>query len=518
MRPGARRGVLGPIDRLFRHGTAAGLTDAQLLDRFARRHDEAAEAAFAALVERHGPMVLGVCRGRLGDTPDAHDAFQATFLVLVRKAGSVRNRDGLAPWLYGVARRVSAHAGAASARRQAAEREAGSRLRTVDGGPPGPPVAELWDEVDRLPGPLRTAVVLCYLEGLTHDQAARRLGWPVGTVRSRLARARDTLRTRLTRRGLAPEAVVPWLSLPRFILPTPVAGPLARAALLAAPKDAAEAGLVSIAAAGLTEGVLRTMTLAATVKFALVPLALAATFAAGAGVLARAQDGPDQRPAPKPAPAMEPGGRLNMRWAVVPSASAPDRSLDVLRTLVLKAGDQIDRGDVAAAAETAAQIESVSRDWRRHLTGGARPAANSRPDVGRGPTPVDPNTSPKSPDSPETTKPPAPPVPPPPPSASVVTPLPTPGVPPVPFSDPVAVPLPSPGVPPVPPASPEAEPSGITRRQPGRVRQVDPPLDPSAMTRPPGRTAPAVPLFSPEDRLDELERKVDQILRALEKR
>src|SRR4051812_8884536 len=179
--------VLGTVDRLFRFGTASGLSDGQLLDRFASRHDEAAEAAFAALVERHGPMVLTVCRRALNDPHDAEDAFQATFLILMRKAGSAPSRESLAAWLYGVARRVSAHARAAAARRRVVERAAALRCGAVDPTPPDEPDRDLWDEVDRLPAAQRAAVVHCYLEGLTHEQAAQRLGWPVGTVRSRLA-------------------------------------------------------------------------------------------------------------------------------------------------------------------------------------------------------------------------------------------------------------------------------------------------------------------------------------------
>jgi DNA-directed RNA polymerase specialized sigma24 family protein len=117
MRAGTRRAVFRPIDQLFRTGTAVGLSDAQLLERFVVCHDEAAESAFAVLMERHGPMVLGVCRRVLNDPHAAQDAFQATFLVLVRKAGSIRKRESIADWLYGVALRVSAHARADAARR-----------------------------------------------------------------------------------------------------------------------------------------------------------------------------------------------------------------------------------------------------------------------------------------------------------------------------------------------------------------------------------------------------------------
>src|SRR3954471_18716386 len=119
-----QRSVLGAIDRLFRVGTAAGFSDAQLLERFATRHGEAAEAAFAALVERHGPMVLRVCSRVLNDPHDAQDAFQATFLILVRKPGAVRQRGSLAGWLYGVALRVAAHSRAAAARRRSVEQAA----------------------------------------------------------------------------------------------------------------------------------------------------------------------------------------------------------------------------------------------------------------------------------------------------------------------------------------------------------------------------------------------------------
>ena len=183
-----QRSVLAAIDRLFREGTAAGLSDAQLMERFATRHGEAAEAAFAALMERHGPMVLRVCRRVLNDPHDAQDAFQATFLILVRRPDAVRQRASLAGWLYGVALRVAAHSRAVSARRRVVEQAAGSRL--ASGYVPDEGRHEVWEEVDRLPERYRLAVVLCYLEGLTHEQAAARLGWPVGTVRSRLARAR----------------------------------------------------------------------------------------------------------------------------------------------------------------------------------------------------------------------------------------------------------------------------------------------------------------------------------------
>lgn len=212
--PRARGGpgiVLRPMERLFGPGTVAGLDESELLRRFARERDE---AAFAALVARHGPMVLGVCRRILGDGHASEDAFQAVFLILVRKAGSIRDGGRLGPWLHGVARRVALRSRARSARRRRIERPVAEETVVAGSHDNGPGTvgddleraelrAAIDAEIGRLPEKERAPVVLCYLEGLTHDQAAQRLGWPVGTVRSRMARARETLRRRLHRRGLA---------------------------------------------------------------------------------------------------------------------------------------------------------------------------------------------------------------------------------------------------------------------------------------------------------------------------
>jgi RNA polymerase sigma factor (sigma-70 family) len=176
------------------------LSDSDLLGRFLARRDE---AAFEALVQRHGAMVLGVCLRVVGQAQDAEDAFQATFLVLARKAASVQPPAAVGRWLYGVAYRTALKARAAAAKRRAKERQAPS---------PGAPHAQdcgveiravLDQELSRLPEDYRAAVVLCDLEGLTRREAALHLGWPEGTVAGRLARARDLLASRLTRRGVA---------------------------------------------------------------------------------------------------------------------------------------------------------------------------------------------------------------------------------------------------------------------------------------------------------------------------
>ena len=190
------------IGCLFSRGTVTGLSDGQLLGRYVEHRDD---VAFSALLARHGPMVMGVCRGLLRDPHDAEDAFQATFLILVRKAGTIQVADALGGWLHRVAHRVSVQALADASRRRTEERNAGAEAaaRTA-------PAAELDDlkpflhaEIDRLPARLRYPLVLCDLEGLTREEAACRLRWTEGTVRGRLAKARVLLRARLNRRGVA---------------------------------------------------------------------------------------------------------------------------------------------------------------------------------------------------------------------------------------------------------------------------------------------------------------------------
>jgi RNA polymerase sigma factor (sigma-70 family) len=202
-------GVGDSLQTLFRVGTLSGLTDGQLLERFAQARGDPAEsqAAFTVLVERHGPMVLGVCRAVLGNRHDAEDACQATFLVLAQRAGLIRRSDSVASWLYGVARRVALRARRQAARRRECERRRLARTGTGAMEPVVPPPAEPWpelyEELDRLPEPFRAAVVLCDLEGHSYEQAAGRLHCPVGTIQSRLARGRQRLRFRLQRRGFS---------------------------------------------------------------------------------------------------------------------------------------------------------------------------------------------------------------------------------------------------------------------------------------------------------------------------
>jgi RNA polymerase sigma factor (sigma-70 family) len=203
--------VADGIRTLWSAGAIGGENDRALLARFSQGRDEVAEAAFRVLVERHGPMVVRVCRSVMGNGGAAEDAAQAVFLVLARKAGSIRVGGTLGPWLYGVARRVAARARARNAARHAREERTVRAVAAERTAVATDSVAhhEEWaavhDEVGRLPERYRTPVVLCYLEGQTYTEAARQIGCPVGTVRARLSRARDRLRDRLSRRGFHPE-------------------------------------------------------------------------------------------------------------------------------------------------------------------------------------------------------------------------------------------------------------------------------------------------------------------------
>jgi RNA polymerase sigma factor (sigma-70 family) len=270
--------VLRQVGRLLGGGTIAGLGSAHLLERFASARDE---VAFEALIHQHGPMVLGTCRRMLADPNDVEDAFQATFLVLARRAGSIQDADRLGPWLHGVARRVASRSRALSARRNALQPTGNhdSSGETPDALEAFELRAALDEELARLPEKYRAPLVLCYLEGLTHDEAAQRLRWPVGTVRSRLAGGRERLRDRLTRRGLAPASAVPAI-LARASIPSPL--------LSATVRLATSAGVPSAHVATLAKGVLIAM-IANKLKLVGAIGLTAALTVGGAGIAAQQQ-------------------------------------------------------------------------------------------------------------------------------------------------------------------------------------------------------------------------------------
>jgi RNA polymerase sigma factor (sigma-70 family) len=334
------------IGRIFRGETVAGLSEWQLLERYLERRDE---IAFEALVARHGPMVLSVCRRMLADQGDVEDAFQATFLVLVRRARGLGPRDAIGPWLHGVAVRVALRARVEAARRRRVVplvRDAVTvpyRAALVDHE-----LAEILDqELRRLPSKYRCPIVLCYLEGQTHEEAARVLKWPIGTVKGRLARGRDLLRSRLARRGLAPTASAITLvlavdssaALRRELLDRTVKSSLN----LALGKASGQVASASIAS--LVEGVVTSMMLNK-LKWAGAAILFSGVALVGAGVMAR-QDASSQ---PHDPPALrqieeiagtnaEP--RSDQTDAALPADAAPGRPKDPsvadLRARVLQA-------------------------------------------------------------------------------------------------------------------------------------------------------------------------------------
>ena len=288
MATGQHRGLLRQLDSLLVFGTDADLTDGQLLERFATREGTAAEQAFATLVERHGPMVLRVCRGVLANSHDTEDAFQATFLVLVKKARALWVSDSLGPWLHQVALRTACCARAASVRRRKQEQAAASQKReflSVTQDEPG--LAQiLHEEINRLPDRYRVPLILCDLEGRTHEQAARHLGWPAGTVKSRLSRARQRLRDRLARRG--PDASAGAMA--AFLRPAGLDNLLPRSLASSttsnAMRFAASRSILGGSAAVLAQGVLSAMSMTRWWKLASLLIVAGATVS-GAGLLAR---------------------------------------------------------------------------------------------------------------------------------------------------------------------------------------------------------------------------------------
>jgi RNA polymerase sigma factor (sigma-70 family) len=291
---------LTQVLRSIHHTAAPPAADGQLLARFLAARDE---AAFAALVRLHGPMVYGVCRRVLGHVQDAEDAFQATFLVLARKAGSVAKRESVGSWLYGVAYRTALEARALNARRRVREQQAGELPHPAVGPEEPQDWRPLLDrELSRLSEKYRAAVVLCDLEGRSRAEAARRLGVPEGTLSSRLAAARRTLARRLARCGFAVSGGALAASFSggaaTAAAPSALTSATVRAAALAAAGNLATA---PAGAAALAKGMLRAMWMPK-LKAAAVILALAATVGVG-GFFYRGADAPAVKAADAPTPA-----------------------------------------------------------------------------------------------------------------------------------------------------------------------------------------------------------------------
>ncbi len=352
---------------LFNLGVIGDWTDGQLLERFSTERGEAAELAFAALVERHGPMVLRVCRSFLRDSHDANDAFQATFLVLVRKARGLWVRDSLGPWLHQTAYRTALYSRSAAARRarheRAAARQRGERqIMTTEILEPA-----LHIEINRLPARDRAVIVLCDLEGHSHEQAARSLGCPVGTIKSRQARARQRLRQRLKQEsndlaglGMAAFGNAP-VSLPA--LSQSLAHETARAAMQAISARVAATPAVLL----LTQGVMRTMLLTSVLKVGSVVLGVGATLSS---VALFARQG-DPVAAKKAAVAAADGKKAVVREVergpleisiVERGTLASSRNQDVVNEVegattilsILPEGSRVKKGDLVAELDSAA--------------------------------------------------------------------------------------------------------------------------------------------------------------------
>jgi RNA polymerase sigma factor (sigma-70 family) len=322
-----------PVLRFIRNIAAAeslsNLPDRELLQQFLSQRDE---AAFRTLLGRYGPSILGLCRRLLHNEHDAEDVFQATFLILSRKAGSLRQQDALPSWLYGVAYRLSRKANATAARRRVLTRQA------VHSSPSGPldeltvreAQAILDEELARLPAKYQAPLVLCCLQGLARDEAAKQLGWSVDLVKSRLCRARELLRGRLTARGI---------SLPAALIATLLGGLAATAAVpLALTNSTVNAaitiaagttatGIVSAKVVALSEGVLKAMALTK-IACATVVLSVTGILTVGIGTFAHhygvaSQAEASQAPATKairPAPSQRTEknpDRPEGKWTVV---------------------------------------------------------------------------------------------------------------------------------------------------------------------------------------------------------
>jgi RNA polymerase sigma factor (sigma-70 family) len=244
-----RNGGAETVVRYLRTLADAGaeLSDGQLLGDFVARHEE---SSFRSLVTRHGPMVWGVCRRLLHDPHDAEDAFQATFLVLARRAGTIVPGGKVGNWLYGVAYQTARKARATRAKRRTREVQLSEGLEPITLPFPRNDLSELIDdELSRLPDKYRAPIVLCELEGKTHREAAEQLGWPVGTVSGRLSRAKAILAKRLTQRGATPAGSV------SSVLFFPIEGSAAFGMPVTLVYSTAKAASLFAAGQGVTEGV-----------------------------------------------------------------------------------------------------------------------------------------------------------------------------------------------------------------------------------------------------------------------
>lgn len=269
----------GPSVAAAPRGKCPDLVNLNDTDLLARFFQDKVDAAFATIVERHGPLVYGVCRRILADPNDAEDAFQATFLVLVRKGGTLRDPARLSSWLYGVAHRTARKLRAKAMLRTKSERQASQMPTKSDHHDMtyDELQAVLDEEIAQLPEKYALPLILCYLEGKTNAQAAAQLGWPEGSISRRLSRARELLKARLSRRGLAISIALITAVFARpasAAVPSSLLAATTRAATLAAEGVALE-DIVSPRAAKVVHDVVTGMSAAN--KFAIPTIAVVAS-------------------------------------------------------------------------------------------------------------------------------------------------------------------------------------------------------------------------------------------------
>jgi RNA polymerase sigma factor (sigma-70 family) len=378
------------LRNLARQHEGGQVTDAELLERFTAHRDE---GAFELLLRRHGPMVLGVCRRVLGNAADAEDAFQATFVVLVRKATSILPRTRVGNWLHGVAHKTALKAKAMSRTRHVKEREAAAARDRHAADDTGEPLLEVLDgELNALPEIYRAPIVLCDLEGLSYREAAARLRCPQGTLSGRLTRARALLARRLARRGAPMASAGLAALLAREALacvpPALLEGTLRAGAVVAAGEPLAQA-VASSKVASLAEGVLKMLLLSKLKVVAGGFLLLAAVVAAGWACLASVSAGASA-PGDEVAPRAQDEARAPARTSratnhptepreaefvfrgaarggktvslVVAGTSAPVLCLPVKNDLrVLVGGKQVGIDDLRPGSRVAIRLDATNR-------------------------------------------------------------------------------------------------------------------------------------------------------------
>ncbi len=373
------------LGTLFEEGAVGTLSDGQLLDRFVERRDA---SAFEAIVERYGPLVWGVCRRVLRHHHDAEDAFQATFLVLARKAASVMLREKLGNWLYGVALQTAMKARATRAKRRVRERPACEMTESEavpdEHADEHERLSRLDREVARLPEKYRLPVILCELEGKTHRQTAEQLGWPVGTVSGRLSRARAMLASRLSRRDATLTVGARGVLLADDLAPAGVPPELvrstARAASLSTAGTAVAAGVVSAQVAALTEEVLKTMLINRLTLITAILLVTSALAAAGTSLTYRAHGTEPANPKKGSENPEERSNPAEAAQVVMPPPAAPPKFAEAAKEDIPKDPNRLAEVDTKSSpppAETQQGVLQPTLSWYWGYSFTASPTGNA---------------------------------------------------------------------------------------------------------------------------------------------